>query len=180
MINQKPACANGSLRESGLSPVGLAAGSGGLSVVASRSIESGSVILEIRGEVVDRASKYSLQVDDATHIEYPWVDQMDASETRHQWRYLNHSCDPNAVLIGLQLVAIKPIAQGEEITFDYNTTEYEMSTPFRCECGHCGGALIRGFKFLSSDQQWRLEPRLAEHLRRRLPSTSLGPRVDGH
>ena len=147
-------------------------------MVATRAIESGAVILEILGEVVDRASKYSLQVGDETHIEHPWIDGADDGEKSHQWRYLNHSCDPNAVLIGLQLVAIKPIRQREEITFDYNTTEFEMSTPFTCECGHCGGTLIRGFKFLAPEEQHRLEPRLADHLRSKLPGSSLRRLVD--
>ena len=32
------------------------------------------------------------------------------------------------------LVAIKPILEGEEITFDYNTTESSLANPFKCDC----------------------------------------------
>jgi SET domain-containing protein len=41
-------------------------------------------------------------------------------------RYTNHSCDPNCVMVVSEercyLVAIRDLAQGETVTFDYNTT----------------------------------------------------------
>jgi hypothetical protein len=148
--------------------VEVVATDGGHGVMALEPIESGQAILHIHGEPVARPSKYSLQVDTDLHIEHPWVEGAVQEPARDQWRYLNHSCEPNAALVGLTLVALRPIGEGEEITFDYNTTEFEMSTPFMCQCGHCGGALIRGFKFLDPAQKRRLQPRLAEHLRRTL------------
>ena len=47
---------------------------------------------------------------------------------------------------GLKVVAILPIRIGEQIVYNYNTTEYEMAEPFACRCGsaQCGGE-IRGF-----------------------------------
>ena len=43
-------------------------------------------------------------------------------------------------------VAIKPIAAGDIIAFNYLTTEYIMNTPFHCVCGsdRCFG-YIAGF-----------------------------------
>jgi SET domain-containing protein len=47
----------------------------------------------------------------------------------------NHSCDPNAGVKGqIILVARRNIKAGEEICFDYDTTEIE-SVPFNCKCG---------------------------------------------
>ena len=40
------------------------------------------------------------------------------------------------------LVAIKNIEIGEEITFDYESTEEELVSPFKCECH---GKLIVGY-----------------------------------
>lgn len=148
--------------------VGIALKNDVLRVIALESIDPGAIILEIHGVFVDRPSKYSVQVQEELHVELPAVEGLAHEPDRHPWRYLNHACDPNAALVGLKLVALRAISQWEEVTFDYNTTEYEMSTPFSCGCGTCDGQPVRGFKFLSPSRQRALYPRLAEHLRRRL------------
>ena len=63
--------------------------------------------------------------------------------------FICHSCDPNCdVAIGAELaaglVARRPIAAGERITFDYDTTEEDLRGDrggFKC---HCGAAVCRG------------------------------------
>lgn len=61
-------------------------------------------------------------------------------------QYLNHSCNPNAGLRDtdegngvrdLQLIAIKDIQQGEQLTIDYSTTQFEPRTSpvGGCKCG---------------------------------------------
>jgi len=46
----------------------------------------------------------------------------------------NHSCRPNAGIKGqITLVAMRSIKPGEEVTFDYATTECEESS-FKCNC----------------------------------------------
>jgi uncharacterized protein len=63
------------------------------------------------------------------------VAQLDETEL------FNHSCDPNAGVKGqIVLVARRPILQGEEIFFDYDTTE-TAAAPFACRCG---SSLCRG------------------------------------
>lgn len=53
--------------------------------------------------------------------------------------YLNHSCDPNSGLIicneAVNLVAIKVVNKGSEITWDYSTTMDEDSWEMDCRCG---------------------------------------------
>jgi hypothetical protein len=56
-----------------------------------------------------------------------------------------HSCEPNAQ-VSFQdraLVAARPIASGEPVTFDYHTTERRLSHPFDCLCGsrQCRGRI---------------------------------------
>jgi len=56
--------------------------------------------------------------------------------------FVNHSCDPNAgVMDNRRLVAIRTIAPGEEITFDYSTTMDEDFWTLECRCGaaNCRG-----------------------------------------
>ncbi len=50
--------------------------------------------------------------------------------------FANHSCDPNAgVVDSRRLVALRDIAPGQEIRFDYSTTMDENFWTMRCRCG---------------------------------------------
>ena len=57
---------------------------------------------------------------------------IDATQNGNESRFINHSCDPNAVTqkwtVGRELrigfFAIKPIQAGEEITFNYQFERY--------------------------------------------------------
>jgi SET domain-containing protein len=68
--------------------------------------------------------------------------------------YVNHSCDPNAGLVissrdDVRLIAIRDIAAGEEIFFDYSTTMNEDDFEMPCHCGRPGcRGIIRDFKHL--------------------------------
>jgi hypothetical protein len=142
-------------------------------VLAMEDIGHGELILEIKGVLVDQPSRYTVQIGEGVHIA-PAPGRDDPSRgddpPSYPWQFLNHSCDPNAVIAGTNLVAHRRIDAGQEVTFDYNTTEYEMATPFACQCQACGdgGSLIAGFRFLPTPRQREMYPRLAEHLRRKL------------
>lgn len=51
------------------------------------------------------------------------------------WAPQNHSCTPNTVYDGLNVVAIKTIQPGEELTLDYADFLDEHMEPFACSCG---------------------------------------------
>jgi len=67
------------------------------------------------------------------------------------WRPINHSCDPSAWWEGLDVVARRDIAAGEEITLEYATFYDERMPAFQCGCG---AALCRG---TVRGDDWRLE-----------------------
>ncbi|MGH9481694.1 MAG: SET domain-containing protein-lysine N-methyltransferase [Terriglobales bacterium] len=137
-------------------------------VVAEERFSVGDLVLELEGEVAGAPSRYSVQVGLSLHLVPPRGSDRNPGEShddRYIWRFLNHSCRPNAWVRGRQLLALRPIAPGEEITFDYNCTEFDMAAPFPCRCGHCGGAMIRGYRHLSPEERRRRLPQLAEHLR---------------
>jgi hypothetical protein len=70
--------------------------------------------------------------------------------------FINHSCDPNAGLIGqITLVAMRNIAPGEEVCFDYAMSDGSPYDEFECACGaiNCRGRV--------SGDDWAL-PRLWE------------------
>jgi len=70
-------------------------------------------------------------------------------------QYVNHSCKPNAYfdVEKMELVAMENIQAGEQITFFYPSTEWDMAQPFDCHCrqDECFG-VIRGAAYLSLEQ----------------------------
>jgi len=133
-------------------------------VYSLRDIKKGEIIFSIEGKIVFVPSKYSIQVEITSHIE-PF--SKDIQDNLSHWQFLNHSCSPNA-FINIEkstLVAFKNISVGEEVRFNYNATEYEMSSPFQCKCGSekCYGE-IKGFKYLSEADQKALYPKVSPHI----------------
>lgn len=53
-------------------------------------------------------------------------------------QYINHSCNPNAFFntTTFELIALKEIKPGDEITFFYPSTEWNMTQNFVCTCGY--------------------------------------------
>ena len=67
-------------------------------------------------------------------------------------QYINHSCTPNAFFntTSMELVCLQPIQAGNELTFFYPSTEWEMAQPFVCNCGTAACIqLINGASHLS-------------------------------
>lgn len=87
-------------------------------------------------------------------------------------QYINHSCEPNVFFdtTSMQLVALKEIGEGEEMTFFYPSTEWRMTQSFDCYCGSskCLGR-IRGAAFLSIDalSQYRFTDFIQQQLVKR-------------
>ena len=87
---------------------------------------------------------------------------------------VNHSCDPNAGLRftddGVYLVAIRAIAPGEEVTWDYSTTLAESNWHMICQCraANCR-RVIGNFATIDADRQqfYRSRNLVAPYLRRR-------------
>ena len=52
-------------------------------------------------------------------------------------QYTNHSCDPSAFFdtSRMELICLTALQPGDEITFFYPSTEWEMAQPFSCNCG---------------------------------------------
>lgn len=103
---------------------------------ATEPIAAGEVVAGFGGWVVDRLvlatmshdrQARSIQIDDNLYLV--------SSEEREPGDMLNHSCEPNCGLLGSQLlVAMRDIAAGEEITFDYAMCDTSDYDEFRCLC----------------------------------------------
>jgi SET domain-containing protein len=136
------------------------------SLQANDFIRKGETILIINGTISPVQTRYSIQVDDDRHISADlYSESLDNAETH--WRFLNHGCEPNAWLRfpDLHLVALRDIAPGEEFFYNYHTTEYQLQSPFPCNCGSkdCYGE-IKGYRFLTKAQRKKIEGITAPHL----------------
>ena len=56
-------------------------------------------------------------------------------ENPAEWAPQNHSCNPNTAYRGLDVVALRSIKKGEELTLDYADFLDEHMEPFTCSCG---------------------------------------------
>ena len=106
---------------------------------ANQSFTKGSLVLILQGEKFSNPSRTSIQIQDK-HIE------------DSKGSYMNHHCSPNveikinSTFVGSNLTAQfeknqvvlvtakKDIEKGDEITFDYETTEEKLTYPFKCDC----------------------------------------------
>lgn len=89
------------------------------------------------------------------------------SRDPEEWKPVNHGCDPNAWLDGLDVVARRAIAAGDEITLDYATFCNERMPDFDCACGAlaCRGT-IRGEDHLA-DFVARYGDHVSDYVRRK-------------
>lgn len=96
------------------------------------------------------------------------------SRDPEKWMPLNHSCEPTAWLEGLDLVARRSLAPGEEVTLDYATFYNELMPAFDCECGAptCRGR-IRGADYLG-DFVSRYGPHVSDYVGRKRREAGLG------
>jgi hypothetical protein len=121
----------------------------GKCVIAMAVIQVGEVVLTNTSTKLSRPLRYSWQIDKDIHLLGPGV--------------IDHNCDNPTCAIDPKtnnLVAFRQINPGEIATFNYLTTEYELISPFECNCGEkdCFG-IIKGFKFLSHLQKRELRQR---------------------
>lgn len=110
------------------------------SLVARQDFAPGQVVYAIPSEkVFDKPNRFTVQMDRALHTE---VGKLSA---------LNHSCDPNVFLDmdRMEVIACRAIRTGDELTFFYPSTEWEMDAPFICLCGASNCIhVVAGARFL--------------------------------
>lgn len=104
----------------------------GKGIFAKQAIKKDSLVFNFIGTVLplEEATTLSLQISEFTALE----------STCEIDDYLNHSCDPNCVVVitdDVSLYAKRDIEINEELSFDYNTTECDLvaqKCDFKCQC----------------------------------------------
>lgn len=136
---------------------------GQLAAFASTDFAVDEPVVLVKGRSTTIPTRYTLQVGPDEHID---ANPLPGTVGGYpEWRFLNHACEPNTMLRGRVLVARRPIEDGEELTFDYESTEWDMATPFACECGSARcRRRIRGYRHLEVEQRQALGAMTAPHL----------------
>ncbi|MGB5081280.1 MAG: SET domain-containing protein-lysine N-methyltransferase [Burkholderiales bacterium] len=125
----------------------------GKGVFAAIFIPRGTRIVEYRGRRMSEAEADRKYDDTDPHTFLFLLDGeivIDANHEGNSARWINHGCDPNCEPVEekgrLFIEAIRDIAPGTELTYDYNLIVGERHTPAlkrRYACG-CGARKCRG------------------------------------
>jgi D-alanine-D-alanine ligase len=116
----------------------------GYGIVATRALAPGDVVFRGEGEphriITRRFAETHWHEDELMLLRryaYPVSDQVYIywAADPDEWAPQNHSCDPNTAFDGLNVVALRPIETGEELTLDYAAFLDATSEPFQCRCG---------------------------------------------
>lgn len=128
----------------------------GFGIYATRAISANEIIF--RGEeraqriVTRRFVEENWNENEQLHFRryaYPLSSEVFVlwDEDPSEWAPQNHSCEPNTAFNGLNVIATRPIAEGEELTLDYADFLDEHMEPFQCQCGAAGcRGLVMGKK----------------------------------
>ena len=132
----------------------------GKGIFAAKNLSPGNVLMHITGtpltfeDTVALGNKESHSMQVGLHqyilVEPPFL-------------YSNHSCDPNCgITENLELVTIRPVSKGEELTWDYSTSMLERHWTMKCHCGanRCRG-IVKDFDRIPIEiQQEYLEQKI--------------------
>ncbi len=140
----------------------------GRGVFAVTPIKRGRKILAISGTVVraDRIPPWGMgiQIDEALWL---WSDGRGLDD------FTNHSCAPNAGFVRgtTTLFALRNMAPGEEICWDYSTSIDEAGWSMTCRCGAANCRhVVQPFHALGPAGQERLLGISLRYLRQKLPT----------
>lgn len=131
----------------------------GRGVYAARAIARGDTIIEYVGEIIswqEAQARHPHDPTDPNHTFYFHVDAqrvIDAKLGGNSSRWINHSCDGNCEAQERDgrvfIQALRDIAAGEELHYDYGLIIEERYTPklkaeYPCWCGsaNCRGTLL--------------------------------------
>lgn len=131
----------------------------GRGVFATRRISRGTRLLEYKGEIISDAEadrRYPFDEDERHHTFLFRLESgnvIDAGPRGSIAKYINHSCDPNCEAVEedeqIFIDALRDIAKGEELVYDYNFILDEPHNAankklYPCNCGakKCRGTIL--------------------------------------
>jgi SET domain-containing protein len=126
----------------------------GRGLFAARDLSPGEVALRFTGPVISLAEALAKGEEQANPLQ---VGPFEYIDLEPPGVFINHSCHPNAgIRDDVVLVALRSIAKGEEVRFDYSTSMWEDCWTLGCRCGeaNCRG-MVGDFPSLRARLQRR-------------------------
>jgi hypothetical protein len=138
----------------------------GRGVFAVNFIAAGTAVMKLEGQAFRTQDippdSFAMQIDEDW-----WL----CSDGTALDDCVNHCCDPNTGFAKRDpvLYALRDIAPGEQVTWDYSTSISEPGWQLQCLCAspRCRRVVLP-FQELSLEQQMRLRPITLHYLRERL------------
>ncbi len=120
----------------------------GKGLVAQGVIHAGEVVSRLEADqpmvLIAEVKTWSEEAqDELLHYGYE-VSETHIVQEQGDERFMNHSCDPNTWWLDDEtMIARRDIQPGEEITYDYATTEIQIDFEMNCRCGspNCRGVV---------------------------------------
>jgi SET domain-containing protein len=90
----------------------------GNGLYSTKNYTKNEIIYTLTGKQFNHPTRETIYVGDGKHI----YDEYGI--------FMNHSFEPSCFIDGYNVVALKDISPGDELTFDYNVNEPKMAAPF--------------------------------------------------
>lgn len=150
----------------------------GKGLVATGFIKAGEVVSRLEPDQpmfrIDEVLTWSEEKqDDLLHYGYQCSATHIVSEQGDE-RFMNHSCDPNTWWADDEtMIARRDIQPGEEITYDYATTEITIPFEMTCRCGspQCRG-IVTHLDYRDPAWQAQYEGHLPTHTQQAIAALS--------
>ena len=91
-----------------------------LGLYSARPYAAGDTVMILQGDTFPAPTRHTVQIAPGCHI-------LDARAF-----FMNHSFDPTTVIQERHVRAVRDIEIGDELTFDYTTTETTLAESFVC------------------------------------------------
>jgi len=147
----------------------------GTGVYAAEAIQKGRRIIEYAGEKISTVEGTRREQATPGHtfifiLDDKW--DVDGGVGGNDSRFINHSCTPNAEIEyadgKVWIVALRDIAAGEELGYDYAFDVEEPPAPCKCGTEECRGFINE----YDNEQQAREKVSEFQHIARRGTSSS--------
>ena len=90
----------------------------GKGVILRKSVKKGEIVFVLSGRIFNQPTRESIHIGNNKHI----YDEYGI--------FINHSFDPSVRIENINVIALKDLHDGDEITFNYNETEINMANTF--------------------------------------------------
>ena len=90
----------------------------GKGVILRKSVKKGEIVFVLSGRIFNQPTRESIHIGNNKHI----YDEYGI--------FINHSFDPSVRIENINVIALKDLHDGDEITFNYNETDINMANTF--------------------------------------------------